>query len=262
MKLQNYIFSNKKSPQHTKIMQYCTHFVRFLSEKNVAPPHNAMNTPELIVMLTHNDYTVADAEEIFDRCQQSKAQYWGIKETPLPLSTLRRLFAHMRQCGKTTVLEVVEYTPAAGLEGALMAAECGCDILMGTCFTDEINRFCLDHNLRYMPFVGTISGRPSVLQGTAEEMIAEANRYLQQGAYGIDLLGYRHTGDASSLIAQFVTSINAPVCVAGSINSLQRLSEIKAIAPWAFTIGSAFFDHQFGNTFQEQIDTVCHFMAE
>ena len=35
---------------------------------------------------------------------------------------------------------------------------------------------------------------------------------------------------------------------------------VRAIAPWAFTIGSAFFDHKFGGTFAEQIDAVCDFM--
>lgn len=45
-----------------------------------------------------------------------------------------------------------------------------------------------------MPFVGSITGRPSVLTGTIDEMVAEANRYLEKGVYGIDLLGYRYIG--------------------------------------------------------------------
>ena len=36
--------------------------------------------PELIVMLTHNDHTVEDADKVFESCRQSKALYFGFKE--------------------------------------------------------------------------------------------------------------------------------------------------------------------------------------
>ena len=38
------------------------------------------NIPKLIVMLTYNDMTVKNAYEIFGRCKDSKALYWGFKE--------------------------------------------------------------------------------------------------------------------------------------------------------------------------------------
>ena len=41
------------------------------------------HTPELIVMLTHNDITVNDAAAIFARCQHTRAQYIGIKDQQL-----------------------------------------------------------------------------------------------------------------------------------------------------------------------------------
>lgn len=82
-----------------------------------------------------------------------------------------------------------------------------------------------------MPFIGNISGCPSVLEG-----------------------------DAESLIHTFATVIAAPVCIAGSINSYERLDIIKDIKPWAFTIGGAFFENKFGEDFSEQIDEVCHYM--
>ena len=143
-----------------------------------------------------------------------------------------------------------------------MAAECGCDILMGTRFFDSINRFCLEHKIKYMPFVGEITGRPSVLSGTAQDMIQEANTYLSKGAYGIDLLGYRYTKDAAALNEAIVSQVKGPVCIAGSVNSYQRLDELKKVAPWAFTIGSAFFEDKFGGTFSEQIDKVCSYMEK
>ena len=216
--------------------------------------------PELIVMLTHNDCTVENAKQIFEECKNSKAQFWGFKEKPLPLDQMKELYTYMKQCGKTTFLEVVEYTETECLKGAKMAVECGCDILMGTIFFDSINEFCKKHNLKYMPFVGEITGRPSILEGSIEDMIDEANSYIEKGAYGIDLLGYRYTGDATKLNKMFVSHVNAPVCIAGSINSYQRLDELKDAAPWTFTIGGAFFENKFDGTFSEQINKVCDYM--
>ena len=218
--------------------------------------------PDLIVMLTHNDRTVANAAEIFEKCRHSKAKYWGFKEEPLPIGEMKALFSRMKECGKTTVLEVVAYSKEEGLAGARVAAACGCDILMGTVFCDEVNDFCREHGIKYMPFVGTITGRPSVLEGAAEDMIAQAKSYIEKGAYGIDLLGYRYTGDAVRLNEMLVSHIPAPVCIAGSVNSLKRLDELKKAGPWAFTIGGAFFEQKFGTDFSEQIDRVCDYMEE
>lgn len=218
--------------------------------------------PELIVMLTRHDHTAENAYAIFDQCRHSRAKIWGFKEEGLPFEQMKELFAYMKACGKTTVLEVVAYTEEECMAGARMAAACGCDILMGTLFFDCVNDFCAQHGLKYMPFVGTITGRPSVLRGSVEDMIAEANRYLEKGVYGFDLLGYRYTGDAARLNKAFVSQVNAPVCLAGSVNSYQRLDEVRDAAPWAFTIGGAFFDHRFGGTFCQQIDKVCAYMEK
>lgn len=218
--------------------------------------------PELIVMLTHNDLTVENAYQVFEECRNTKALYWGFKEKPLPIEDMQRLYARMKQCGKRTVLEVVAYTEAEGLEGAQMAATCGCDILMGTCYAPSIHRFCQQHNIAYMPFVGQIIGRPSVLQGSIESMLSEAKALKAQGVFGIDLLGYRYEADAQQLIADMVEKSHLPVCVAGSIDSMERLQFIKKIHPWAFTIGSAFFEQKFGTTISEQIDRVCEFLRD
>ncbi|MCQ2508021.1 MAG: hypothetical protein MJ097_04455 [Dorea sp.] len=221
-----------------------------------------MKHPELVVMLTHNDRTVPDAPAIFEACKDAKAKMWGFKEEGLPLEDMKKLYARMKECGKTTFLEVVAYTEAECLEGAKMAAECGVDILMGTTYADSINGFCKEHGIKYMPFVGEIKERPSVLYGSIEGMIEEAKSYLAKGVYGIDLLGYRYVGDAVKLNKEFVKAVPAPVCLAGSVNSYQRLSEVKEAASWTFTIGGAFFENKFEGSFKEQIDKVCEYMEE
>lgn len=218
--------------------------------------------PHLIVMLTHRDLTVVNAAEIFEQCRDTAAGYWGFKEAGLPLPQMQALFARMRACGKKTALEVVAYTPEEGMAGARMAADCGCDLLMGTLFSREISAFCRGHQIQYMPFVGRVSGRPSVLEGSPDGMIREASEALQEGASGIDLLAYRYTGDPSALLRRFVAEVPAPVCVAGSVDSFARLEEIRRTAPWAFTIGSAFFDRKFGPDFAGQINRVVRYLEQ
>lgn len=216
--------------------------------------------PELIVMLTHDDLTVDNAYEVFEQCRHTKALYWGFKEQPLPVEEMRRISERMRACGKRTVLEVVAYTEAEGLCGAEMAAECGCDVLMGTTYHSSIHTLCKQHGIAYMPFVGKISGRPSVLGGSIDSMIDEAKRLKAAGVDGIDLLGYRYGANAEVLISEMASLADLPVCVAGSIDSIERLRFIKDTKPWAFTIGSAFFEHRFGTSIAAQIDYVCNFI--
>ncbi|HIW20411.1 MAG TPA: hypothetical protein H9887_00075 [Candidatus Dorea intestinavium] len=217
--------------------------------------------PNLIVMLTFNDLTVENAYDVFEKCKSSKAKYWGFKEKPLPTEQMKALYSYMKACGKTTILEVVAYTEEEGLKGAQTAIDCGCDILMGTTYCDSINDLCKKNNLKYMPFVGDITGRPSILRGDVEDMIAYAKDCLKKGVFGFDLLGYRYVGDPYELNKRFVESVDAPVCIAGSIDCYNRLDEIKTAAPWSFTIGSAFFENKFDGAFDEQIDKVIDYLA-
>ena len=173
---------------------------------------------------------------------------------------MKKLYNYMKECGKKTVLEVVAYSEEEGLAGAKMALECNCDILMGTMYYDSINNFCKEHKLKYMPFIGEVEERPSILKGSIDDMIKQANDLLLKGVYGFDLLGYRYVGDAVKLNKDFVANVNAPVCIAGSINSYKRLDEIKNANPWSFTIGGAFFENKFGNDFEEQINNVCKYI--
>jgi len=212
-------------------------------------------------MLTHNDYTLENAGEILDDCIRSKAEYCGMKEAPLAPKQMKILYDRLREGGKKTVLEVVGYSEQEGLNGARLAADCGCDILMGTTFSHNIARFCRDQNIRYMPFVGEVSGRPSVLTGSIEGMVSDARDLIEAGVFGIDILGYRFTGDACALNRALVEQTGGNICVAGSIDSFDRLDEIKAISPWGFTIGGAFFENRFGDDLASQINRVVDYLS-
>lgn len=217
---------------------------------------------KLIVMLTHNDHTVKNAKEVFENCKNSSAEFWGFKEEGIPHSEMKELFSAMKKCGKTTFLEVVAYNEAKCLSGAKLALECGCDVLMGTLFFDSVNEFCQKNNIKYMPFVGDVHERPSILEGSVDSIIKEAKEYIKKGVYGFDLLGYRYTGDKNELISRFVKEVDAPVCVAGSIGSFEKLDFLKKLNPWSITIGGAFFENKFSGDFLNQVNEVNEYIKD
>lgn len=221
-----------------------------------------MNRMDLIVMLTRNDYTIPNALEVFEAARHAPAHYWGAKEEGISHEDLKKLFAAIRKSGKSPVLEVVAYSEEECLAGAKLAIECECDILLGTGYFDSVNELCRAHNIRYMPFVGEVSGRPSTLNGTAETMLAQIEAYRARGVYGVDLLGYRYAGDCSALCGAVVPSAPLPVCLAGSINSTARLDEVRRLRPRFFTIGSAFLEHCFGEEIADQIAFVCNYINQ
>ncbi len=221
------------------------------------------NNSELIVMLTWKDKTVENAIEVFESAKHTNVNYWGFKEVGLPREDMIKLVRLIHDEKKTAVLEVVAYTEDACIERAKVCAECGFDILMGTMYFESVQRIVEDNNIIYYPFVGTIEGRPSVLKGTIEGMIEEANGLIRdKGIKGFDLLGYRYTGDAVKLNQEFARQVKGNVCLAGSVSGFQRLSEIKRTGAWAFTIGGAFFENKFEGSFAEQIDKVVEYMEK
>ena len=217
--------------------------------------------PELIVMLTHHDRTVTDAIAVFEAAKDAPATYWGFKEVGLPVDEMKKLVKLMKEAGKTTFLEVVAYTEEECIEGVEIGIECGFDILMGTLYFESVHKLVKEAGMKYMPFVGQIHGRPSILEGTIEGMIDEANALADKGVDGIDLLAYRFTGEPEELAAKFVAGVKIPVCLAGSIQSFARLDKMMEIGPWTYTIGSAFFEKDFGDmSFSEQIKVVYDYM--
>jgi len=220
------------------------------------------HVPELVVMLTHNDKTVENALEVFEGAKDAPAKFWGFKEVGLPPDKMKELVGNMKAAGKTTFLEVVAYTEQECLEGAKLGVQCGFDCLFGTLYFDSVHDCAKAAGMKYFPFVGKITGRPSILEGTIEGIIAEANRLVdEKGIEGFDLLGYRFTGDAVKLNSEFVKNVKAQVCLAGSVSSFQRLDEVKAAGAWAFTIGGGFFEKKFADaSFGEQIKLVVDYM--
>ena len=218
--------------------------------------------PQLITMLTYKDETVKNSFEVFDQCADLPASFWGFKDVGLPKHDMKRLVERMKAKGKTTFLEVVSLTETECLDGARLALDCGFDYLMGTVYYDSVFRLMRGKATKFFPFAGKVSGHPSILEGSIPEIVADGRRMQDLGVAGFDLLAYRYTADAEALAEAFVQGVRVPVVLAGSIDGFPRLDVMKRIQPWAFTIGSAFFDKKFvpEGSFREQMARVLDYL--
>jgi len=219
-------------------------------------------TPQLITMLTYKDETVKNSFEVFDQCADLDAAFWGFKDVGLPKPDMNHLVQRMKEKGKTTFLEVVSLTEKECLDGARLALDCGFDYLMGTVYYDSVFKLMKGKDTKFFPFAGKVSGHPSILEGSIPEIVADGRRMQDRGVAGFDLLAYRYTADAEALAEAFVRGVRVPVVLAGSIDGFPRLEVMKRIQPWAFTIGSAFFDQKFvpGGSFREQMAAVLEYL--
>ena len=149
------------------------------------------------------------------------------------------------------------------MEAAQTAIECGFDTLMGTVYYDSVHKYLKEHNMEYSPFVGKVSGSPSILEGTNEEIIAEAKGLMEKGITAFDLLAYRHVVDGEKLAREFCAAVDAKMCIAGSISNYERIDVMFDIAPWGFTMGSALFTKNFvpDGSFRDNLKAVADYMA-
>jgi hypothetical protein len=217
-----------------------------------------MRYPKLIVMLTHHDVTVPDSKIIFLEAKDAPCDFWGFKDVGLPEDEMRDLVACMKDAGKTTFIEILAHNEEDGLKSVQLAVDCGFDYVLGTHYFKSIQDLVEANDIKYLPFIG--KRKEHRLYGEIDEIVAEAKDVLSHGTYGVNLPGFRYVGDAPALITSLLKSVDKPVSVVGSINSFERLDLIKQTNPWVFTIGGAFFEKKFGETFSEQIAVVTEYM--
>lgn len=223
-----------------------------------------MMTPELIVMLTNNDKTVKDAEEVFESCKDLPVKNWGFKDVGLDRESMIALNKKMKEDGKTTYLEVVTYTEEGCLEGAELAGQCGFDYLTGTVYFPSVKEILEKYHLKYYPFAGKVGGSPVALTGTIEEIVADSVRLMEAGANGIDLTAYRYIhGDPAKLLKAVGAKVGMDkITIAGSVGTQERMDEVIDLSCHAFTMGSALFQKNFvkEGTFRDNLQWVLDYL--
>lgn len=201
---------------------------------------------DFIFMLTRNDRTVADAASHVATALQAGVGHIGFKDVGLPFAALAELVARIRDGGAKVYLEVVSLDRDSEVRSVLAAVDLGVDCLLGGTHVGDVLPLIRSTGIRYFPFPGRITGHPSVLEGTHDEIVASAAALAaHDGVAGLDLLAYRADGDVPPLIEAVCRAAGKPVIVAGSIDSPQRIAAVKAAGAAAFTIGTAALDGRF-----------------
>jgi hypothetical protein len=225
--------------------------------------------PKLILMFTLNDMTVPDALDYFEQVKDLPVDYFGFKEIGLEPEKMQELTKRIQKAGFESVLEVVEYDEKSILGPAQMAVDMGFNYLMGTIYFPSIWDIVgkgKDKKIKYFPFFGNIYDRPSILDGTIDELVDEAKKLEALGADGFDLLLYRYKypEKIDELISRVVKEVKVPVVSAGSINSWERLQATIDQKVWGFTIGGAFFEKKFvpNGSYRDNVKAVVDYLKE
>ena len=214
-----------------------------------------------ILMLTKDDRTVSNAAAIYEEVRDTKVSYVGFKDIGLPLDEMKELAARIRADGRRMMLEVVSTSREAELCSIRAAIEIGVDYLLGGRQVADALLLLAGTSIRYFPFCGNTVGHPTRLEGTIDEIVADASRLAKMpGIHGLDLLGYRFAGDAEELTRRVVEAAHTPVIAAGSIDRAERVRAVCDAGVWGFTVGTALFEGKFATDFfKQQIRSLVRF---
>lgn len=221
-----------------------------------------MKAPNLIPMLTYQDKTVTNALELFRQCADLPCRYWGFKDIGITKAKLKSLVEVMKASQKKVCLEVVSLKEKEALEAAHLAVEYQIDYLLGTVFHNRVSSFLQNKSVKYFPFCGKVEGHPSILKGKRADIINNAEELEKKAVDGLDVLAYRFIDNKEKLISNLLEKVKKPLVIAGSISNFDRINKLIKFKPWAFTIGTAFFEKKFkpDGTFRDQIMTVWEYL--
>ena len=214
---------------------------------------------EFIFMLTRNDVTVDNALQVYNEVRDTGLRYVGFKDIGLPFDQLKDLAAAIHAVGQQVMLEVVSERKEDELRSARAALDLGVDYLLGGTHAEEVTEILAGSTIQYCPYPGRIVGHPSQLRGTIEDIVASARSLTAlRGVHGLDLLAYRYDGDADAVVQRVVEAVAAPVIVAGSVDSPERIRRLTSLGAWGFTVGGAVFDRRFvaGGSIRDQVEAV------
>jgi hypothetical protein len=197
---------------------------------------------EFIFMLTRDDMTLTDARAVYASIAGSGVTHVGCKDVGLPRDELSALMDDIKRNGHTTHLEVVSETPEDTLKSARAAAEIGPDYLIGGTVIEPIQEILAGTSIKFFPYVGEIVGHPCLLRGSIDRICDDARRAEAAGVDGINLLAYRYDGDVPELVRAVSDATSLPLICAGSVDSIERIEELRDLGVWAFTIGTAALD--------------------
>lgn len=216
---------------------------------------------DLIVMLTWHDVTVKNAKELFLEAKDAPAERWGFKIEGTTPESMADLAKCMKDHGKTVYIEVLAIDEPGCLRAAELCVQCGVDHVLGTVYYDRVAKILNEAGIAYSPFVGLAAD--TRLRGSIGSIIAKAKEAETKEIYGINLSAFRYAeGDPMELLKKLAPEVRKPFSIAGSVDSYEKLDFLKTLPHLdAFTIGGAFFEKKFGETFSDQIEKVTDYLS-
>jgi len=197
-----------------------------------------------IFMLTQHDRTVPDAAGIYESLRGTALHYIGFKDIGATPNELKVITEKAHADGLEVMLEVVSTSRESEITSIEAARQIGVDWVLGGTHADDAVRILNGSGIKYCPFPGRIEGHPSVLLGSAAEIVRSAQSLTAiDGVFGLDLLAYRHPEENPIALTRDVVSASpGPVIVAGSIATAEQIRLVASAGAWGFTIGSAIFE--------------------
>lgn len=195
-----------------------------------------------IFMLTENDRTIGGWRGVLSGLEGANLRHIGCKDVGIEASELAELAAVIKRLGATSYLELVGSTPEDCILAADRAIAAGFSCLLGGMDPEALAERCRDQ-IAYYPFPGRVTGHPVTLYGSVKEITRDCRNFDLSGCPGVDLLLYRAAeAPHAELLREVRQATSGKLIVAGSINSSDRIAELKRAGVDAFTIGSAIFD--------------------
>lgn len=201
---------------------------------------------EFIFMLTRNDKTIEDADDLIESVLEFGVRHVGFKDIGVSLTTMHALVREIRAAGAVSYLEVVSTTPDAVLKSLEAGRALGVDRILGGTDIAAAKRVLGDLS-GYFPFPGRPVGHPTRLEGSTASVAEHCRTARDLGCGGVDLLAYRATeAEPIELVRTARAALDGGyLIVAGSVNSRSRIHALAEAGADAFTIGSAAFDGSF-----------------
>lgn len=194
-------------------------------------------------MLTRDDRTVPDSLAVYDAVRDLGLRYVGFKDVGTDPDLRRELVRRIKADGALSHVELVDPDPEAALAAARDAAEAAVDRLLGGLDAERTMTVAAAASIPYYPFPGRPFGHPTRLGGTPEEVARDCRRFAAMGCAGVDLLAYRAVdADPLALVRAARAATPGRLVVAGSVNTPERIREVREAGADAFTVGSAAFE--------------------
>ena len=201
---------------------------------------------DFIFMLTRNDRTIEDADDLVDSVCDLGVRHIGFKDVGVPPARMRVLIDAIRRRGGVSYLEVVSTTSETVRRSLENGRMLGADRILGGTDLDAAKEILGDLS-GYFPFPGRPVGHPTRLEGSAALVAEHCRAARARGCNGVDLLAYRATeADPLDLVHAARKALDGgTLIVAGSVHSKEQIHVLAKAGVDAFTIGSAVFDGSF-----------------